>query len=518
MKLHIFRKSVFIIITTLLAFQPGAQVSNKIPDQFINSSVLSSYGIKYEQEVRKFYNISNYRFAWLNGSNERVALLADFIQQSDAFGLEQEDYQPELFTSLRNGSLSTKSVTDSIIAEVKFSDAAIHFIHDILLGNRQENLSYNGLQYTPDCVDIALLLYTSLNNGLSLSFTASIESNRPEYLAVKQKLNRFEQIINEPGFTDAVVSTSKVSNSNRALIRRLYQLGFVDSDTLSDPFIIKEKVKEAQELFNLLNDGVIRSTVIKEFNVPLRYRVNELKVLLNTIRWLSCISKSGNVIVVNIPSANLLLYGGSEIIFESRVIVGNKLTPTPTLCSKITEVVLYPYWHVPYKIATRELLPRIKRNVGYLDANNFQVLNLHGNVVDARSVNWSALNASYFPYLIRQSTGCDNSLGLIKLNFYNPFSVYLHDTPNKSLFSLNRRYFSHGCMRVEKAMELGRYILLDNMTAIDTLTQMGCLINKEPVTVPASQVLPVFVLYHTCWIDAKYRVSFYEDVYSKFHE
>jgi len=518
MRKNIFIATLYILFTFLFVFQSKAQDSIKNLDQFFSTAVLSAFGIKYEKEVKRFYNLNGYRFAWLKGSNDQAFLLAGFIKQADKLGLEQEDYHPELFKTFSTGLLYNKSELDSFIAEAKFTDAAIHFMHDILMGNRQGNISYNGLQYTPDCFDIALLLYTRLENRLSPTFITDIEPAYPEYLAVKQMLNRFQQIIAEPGFTDVAVTATQVKSSNGALMRRLYQFGIIESDTIKSAIIAREKVKEAQKLFNLLNDGIVRSTALKEFNVPLLYRVNELKYTLNTIRWLSCIRNAGNIIVVNIPSANLLLYSESETVLESRVIVGKKLTPTPTLCSKITEVILYPYWHVPYKIATRELLPRIKRNVGYLDANNFQVLNMQGKIIDASSVNWKALNSAYFPYLIRQSTGCDNSLGLIKLNFHNPFSVYLHDTPNKTLFSLNRRYFSHGCMRVEKAMELGRYILRDNRIAIDTLTQMGCLVNKEPVRIPASQVLPVFVLYHTAWTDSLHQVRFYEDVYSKFHK
>jgi murein L,D-transpeptidase YcbB/YkuD len=117
--------------------------------------------------------------------------------------------------------------------------------------------------------------------------------------------------------------------------------------------------------------------------------------------------------------------------------------------------------------------------------------------------------------MIRQSTGCDNALGLVKLNFYNPYSVYLHDTPNKSLFNFNKRYFSHGCMRVEKAMELAHLVLKNNSIAIDTLEAKGCLYNQSPIIVPADEIIPVFVLYNTAWVDSTGGVSFSEDIYRK---
>jgi murein L,D-transpeptidase YcbB/YkuD len=105
---------------------------------------------------------------------------------------------------------------------------------------------------------------------------------------------------------------------------------------------------------------------------------------------------------------------------------------------------------------------------------------------------------------------------LLKLNFYNPFGVYLHDTPKKGLFELNRRYFSHGCMRMEKPMEIGHLVLKNNMQAIDTLEQKGCLRNQSPITVTADEQIPVIVWYNPAGIDSTGRVLFFEDVYKKF--
>jgi murein L,D-transpeptidase YcbB/YkuD len=172
----------------------------------------------------------------------------------------------------------------------------------------------------------------------------------------------------------------------------------------------------------------------------------------------------------------------NEVVLEMRLVVGKPSTPTFSLASIVNEVIIYPYWHVPVSIATKELLPAIKRDPSFLEANNYQVLNKAGKIINPYSINWNALSRNYFPYTIRQGTGCDNSLGLLKLNFYNPFGAYLHDTPNKDLFKQNRRFFSHGCMRMEKPIELGHLVLINNNIAIDTLTEKGCLKNQSPIT------------------------------------
>jgi L,D-transpeptidase YcbB len=124
------------------------------------------------------------------------------------------------------------------------------------------------------------------------------------------------------------------------------------------------------------------------------------------------------------------------------------------------------------------------------------------------------LSTSYFPYTIRQSTGCDNSLGLLKFNFYSPFTVYLHDTPSKGLFEINKRFFSHGCMRVEKPVDFAQFLLQEKAEYIDSLTSQ-CLREQKPKTIPLADILPVVVLYSTAWYNNKGEIIFYTDVYNK---
>ena len=509
---------IMIFCFNLFTSRNDAQVNPEKIKQFLSQPSLTQYNLQQLKAVKDFYRQAGYNGYWLSGrENKNVQQLSKYISEAVSLGLKPEDYQPELLKARGAGLLSLVNDKDSVIAEIKFTDAALHFFHDVLMGNKPVTLSYNGLNYQPACFDVAQLLLAYLNSNSFENMLRDIEPKEPAYQSVKKLLNVFQQRMATDNFKDIAVNPSKNNNANKILKQRLYQLGFTESDTVTmTDAVFKQKIKEAQKLFGLLNDGILRSATVAAMNVPLPYRAEELKNTLNTIRWLSCIKQTENIILVNIPAATLLLYEKGHVVLESRTVVGKKSTTTPTLSSKVTEVILYPYWNVPYKIATTELLPVIKRNRGYLDANNFQVLNSAGKVVNPAAVNWHALSPGYFPYTIRQSTGCDNSLGLIKLNFYNPYSVYLHDTPYKSMFMFNRRYFSHGCMRLEKAMEVAHYILGDNTIAIDTLEDKGCLRNQQPVIVPASHQLPVFVLYHTAWFDSSARVVFYEDVYNKF--
>ena len=240
------------------------------------------------------------------------------------------------------------------------------------------------------------------------------------------------------------------------------------------------------------------------------------QLALSTFQWMyPILERNESTIVVNIPSATLILFRYDVPIFESKVIVGKRSTRTPTIASVLTDITIYPYWIVPKTIAVKELLPEIKKDIRYLERNNFQVLDKKGKIVSPFTVPWSTLSRENFPYTIRQSTGCDNSLGLIKLNINNPFNVYLHDTPWKVLFESANRFYSHGCVRVQKARELSHILLKENSIAVDTLDEKASLLGKKPTLLRLPLKVPVLILYNTTWFDMEGDLRFFPDIYSK---
>ena len=478
---------------------------------------ITGAGIKNSTLIRKFYILFGLKSAWLGKENkENLDDLSEIITRSALFGLEENDYQTDYY-SHRGSILQPNNIDDSIQAELQYTDMALQFLMDLYYGNTAPVLGYNGLNYSTSCDDIPALLASHLSSH-TLSVMTSEQSNKlPEIIAMEKKIARLHAIITDSDFKEVNILSGAVYGKNKPLLVKLYQLGILDSLNMNAPdSTIKKKVKEAQRQFNLYDDGTLRITTIEELNVPLSVRLRQLKLSINYYRWLYCLTRNQRVIVVNIPAAYLKVYHNGNVILEMRMIVGKRSTPTPTLASRVNEVILYPYWNVPHSIATKELLPSIKRNPGFIAAGDFQVLNKSGKIMNPYAIKWQELTTKNFPYTIRQSTGCDNALGLLKLNFYSPYGVYLHDTPTKGLFMLNKRFFSHGCMRMEMPIELGHLVLKNNQIAIDTLTEKGCLRNQSPITVPADERMPVVVWYNPAGIDSSGRVIFYEDVYKKF--
>jgi L,D-transpeptidase YcbB len=230
-------------------------------------------------------------------------------------------------------------------------------------------------------------------------------------------------------------------------------------------------------------------------------------VEVNMERWRSESAEFGDrYIWINVPSYQLQVVEGNQRVLESRIIVGHPDTPTPTLSSTVESISFYPYWHVPRKIAVEELLPAIKQDSSYLRRNDFEVLDKNGAVRNPATLDWKKFNKDYFPFSLRQREGTRNSLGIIKFVFDNPYAVFLHDTNAKGLFRRNVRALSHGCIRMEKAAELARYLVPEPGT-IDKRIQ-----EKKQITLGVRRPVPIYVRYFTCESrdDAP---TFYDDIY-----
>jgi hypothetical protein len=235
----------------------------------------------------------------------------------------------------------------------------------------------------------------------------------------------------------------------------------------------------------------------------------------NFWRWLQRYPTE-KFIVINVPSAELTLYEQNEAVLKMKVIVGTKSNQTPIISTYADAVSIYPYWTPTRNITMNELLPKIKSDLGFLDRNNFEVLDKNRQIINPSTLNWSTFSKSNFPYTLRQGTGCDNSLGLLKINIKNPYSVYLHDTPHttysKGLFNREKRFFSHGCIRLEKPLEL--VDALKPTKKIDTELMNKCLLNQTPQVIQLQAEVPVFITYFTDIINESGEIQSFTDYYN----
>jgi murein L,D-transpeptidase YcbB/YkuD len=252
--------------------------------------------------------------------------------------------------------------------------------------------------------------------------------------------------------------------------------------------------------FNLLMTGLTYECI------DLHKKVQCIEV--NMERWRSEKNlMQRKYIWINIPAFQLQVVDNGRFVIESRIIVGKTESQTPVLSSTIEFITLFPYWRVPRKIAIQEYLPIIQNDTSFLKLNNFEVLDKKGNILDPATIKWQDFNPQYFPVSLRQQEGIENSLGIIKFVFDNPYAVFLHDTNVKSLFRKKTRAFSHGCIRMEKALDLAKY-LAPNRTMVEEKISA-----KEQCTITLANPVAIYTRYFTCeYVNG--RLNFYEDVYS----
>jgi murein L,D-transpeptidase YcbB/YkuD len=184
---------------------------------------------------------------------------------------------------------------------------------------------------------------------------------------------------------------------------------------------------------------------------------NQVAVNLERLRWEP--TTDSLYLVANIPSQTLQVVRGAQVVTTHRIVVGRPETPTPELASRIFYFQTAPEWRVPTSIATREMLPRLRRNASYLAENNLRLYDAAGKVVDARKVNWQQVTPATFSYQIRQAAGGESALGNVVFRFANEHDVYLHDTNARKLFNQPQRLLSHGCIRLQRPTDLATFLL-----------------------------------------------------------
>jgi murein L,D-transpeptidase YcbB/YkuD len=273
-------------------------------------------------------------------------------------------------------------------------------------------------------------------------------------------------------------------------------------------------VKRFQERHGLTADGAVGPATRAAMNVPVEQRIDQIRINLERARWVLHEMK-GEFVLVDVAGFDVSYFRDDEPVWTSKVIVGRPYRETPIFRSLITYVVLNPTWTIPPGILVKDKLPILKRDPGYLKRNNIRVIDSKGREVNPYSVNWSQYGAGRLPpYQLRQDPGEDNALGLVKIMFPNPYLVYLHDTPSKSLFEQDQRTFSSGCIRVQKAFELAELVLNDP-ARWNQETLAAAVATKTMQTLNLAKPVPVLLLYWTAQPLPSGQVMFRNDVYGR---
>ncbi len=309
------------------------------------------------------------------------------------------------------------------------------------------------------------------------------------YLKIKAEKNwtNIPTIKNKLQVGDSLISIIHIKNN-------LKKSG--DYAGLDRSFYFNEDLKLAiihfQKRMGMDQNGIINNALILRINKNVDYVLKQIEASIKTISDLTEIDVR-DFIYVNIPDFHLQVYKNNIPQIEMKVIVGKFKNKTPTFNTTLNAVVVCPYWNVPKSIEQKEILPLLRKNHNYLEKHNME---------------WS--NG-----IIRQRPGPTNSLGRIKFIIPNRYSVFLHDTPIKSLFEKRVRMFSHGCIRLNDAKKLALYVLQQEKNW-DSLRLENAINENKEKKVKLSTPIPVYVSYLTAWVDENGILQLREDIYGKY--
>jgi murein L,D-transpeptidase YcbB/YkuD len=306
-----------------------------------------------------------------------------------------------------------------------------------------------------------------------------------------------------------------VPGPNDDLLRqRLLISGDLAPDKATGPYdeIVAEAVKRFQVRHGLAPTGTVTPRTLAALNVPVQKRIKQLEASLERLENMN-FGFGQRYVVVNLPATFAEAVENDQVVRRYRVIVGKTEKPSPTLTAEITSVILNPTWTVPSSIAKTEISAHMRKDPSYLARMHMEVLDGHDNPIDPHAVDWSGTHTPNFT--VRQQNGTWNALGAVKIDMPNSYSVYMHDTNQRNLFSDDYRFDSHGCSRVDNVRDLAAWLLQEEMpkwnrAAIDAGIATG---QHQEIALPKK--VPVAWIYLTAWMTRDQTIQFRNDIYDQ---
>lgn len=371
---------------------------------------------------------------------------------------------------------------------------------------------------------LLLLVVLSLIGIISLGTKKSHAS--PELSNVHQQLEKFASIYKEaiqkpwPILAPQQLLKMGISSQDVVMLReRLQFTGDLAVSSVNYPLFDK-KLEEAVLLFQhrhgLIANGQVTKETLAALNVSPEKRMKQLQA--NIERWKHFEQKqSRRYLWVNIPDYHARLIENEQVSLIERVIIGKPSNPTPELYSKMTDIMLNPYWIVPKSIAKKNLIPKAINNPSYLEQQNIRVfLTSTQEEVPLAQVDWTNVANNVQDYFFRQEPGPHNPLGQIKFKITNKNSIYLHDTSSKQLFDESQRALSSGCIRLQNPFSLFAKLAEDNQSVSKQQSDLKSILKSgETLSIKLNEPLPVYITYLTAWVDNKGLLHFAQDVYNR---
>jgi murein L,D-transpeptidase YcbB/YkuD len=477
----------------------------------------------------EFYKINDNRPMWLDDDklNRNVQDLFGNINNARSDGLNPNDYGVDEIKKHVN-QITLLADDDPTLPDlyarldILLSRAWFAYAEDLQNGVVDPAKFSPGWNNIKEPANLPVLLTGALKKH---QIPESFDELRPHDIQYNQLRESLAQLIEVqknggwpmPGFFKTIETGD--SSTHVIAVRKLLQatgdLQPKTADSISP--LYDKKLENAviafQKRHGLKPDAVIGKGTQEEMNRNVDYRIGQIIVNLERMRWLPNLQDE-EYIVVNIPEFVLRSYKNNKLQDQMNVVVGSVDHHTPILLDTVKYIVFNPTWNVPLSITRNEMVAKMKSDPNYLVKNHYVLLKgsyLSHDTVNPADVDWSEITAANFPYHVVQKPGKINALGMIKFLFPNNQNIYLHDTPSKSHFLQYERDFSHGCVRVQNPELLATHLLEKQMSETELREIIA---SGKTTTVTLRQKPIIYFTYQTTWVDDNQQMNFRKDIYS----
>jgi murein L,D-transpeptidase YcbB/YkuD len=422
--------------------------------------------------IRQVYSDREDRPLWSRRGQPlaRARDLVASICRAGKEGFRPSDYDVE---GLRRAALALESKKhpgpeDIAALDIRLTGMMLAFGRNILAGRLDPRAVDDGWYLRSRRSSIDSTLRAALQDDDSPDLLKSLRPPQKEYDDLVEALAEYRELLRDGGW-GTVPRGGPLQRGDRgarvaALRERLRATGELDAPKGAEPVFddeVAEAVARFQARHGLEPDSSVGRATLSALNVPVERRIQQIELNLDRYRWLPA-EFAERYILVNIPDFRLRAYDRSREAFEQRVIVGDEYqSATPVFADSMTYLVFRPEWNVPSSILVNEMLPKLQEDIYDLAGHGFEVVDTQADTLvgDPSSIDWDDEDTLNLRYRVRQRSGENNSLGLVKFMFPNRFNIYLHDTPARKLFDRPVRTLSHGCVRVEDPVQLADFVL-----------------------------------------------------------
>ncbi len=468
-------------------------------------------------QVMIYYESRSFKPIWVrdNGPKTKGKRLLLFLQNAEAHGLVASDYRVNEITELIEKT-DHRSLAE---LDLLMSRAMIDFGRDLNSGRVDPAKFNREITIYPQRLGATTLLDGSEAADNIEPYLESLAPESPRYARLKQKLAEYRALDKAGGFIEIPAGETLKPDMEDPRIdtlrKRLIQMGDLEEGAHSGDVYdgaLVDGVKNFQYRHGIDQDGVIGPATLAEFNTAIDARIETLELNMERRRWMPP-SFGDFYVFINLADQFLKVVKDEKTIHTALLVVGKPFHRTPVFSETMKYIVFNPYWKVPYSIATKEYLPKLKRDAGVLERQNIRVMS-GNNIISPYSVDWASYSRKNFPFRLRQDPGPKNALGRVKFMFPNKHNVYLHDTAARSLFAKSFRALSHGCVRLGEPIAFADEVLASmpgwSRDRIDDV-----LASQETTRVSLKSALPVHLVYETAWLGEDGTIHFRPDIYSR---